>query len=71
MFAITRSPALACAPRRISLLDRITRARALWRSRKALATLSAAQRADVGLTRDEATAEAARPFWDAPQHWRG
>ncbi|MDC1275254.1 DUF1127 domain-containing protein [Ascidiaceihabitans sp.] len=42
----------------------------VWRSRRALAALDDAALKDVGLTRHDATREAARPFWDAPNTWR-
>ena len=42
----------------------------VWRSRRALATLDDAALEDVGITRHDATREAARPFWDAPNTWR-
>jgi uncharacterized protein YjiS (DUF1127 family) len=58
-------------------VQHITHLRALWRSRRALASLTDAQRADVGLSKTQAEAEAERPFWDAPEdiwdapsHWR-
>lgn len=41
------------------------------RQRRALARMDAAQLEDLGLTRQEALAEAARPAWDAPNHWQG
>jgi len=37
---------------------------ALYRERHALARLDDAALNDIGLTRDEANAEANRPFWD-------
>ncbi|MDX5401835.1 MAG: DUF1127 domain-containing protein [Rhodobacterales bacterium] len=40
------------------------------RSRKALARLDPRLLRDIGLTREEALDEAARPIWDAPLHWR-
>jgi uncharacterized protein YjiS (DUF1127 family) len=40
------------------------------RQRQQLRHLDAARLADLGLSRAEAEAEAARPFWDAPQHWQ-
>jgi uncharacterized protein YjiS (DUF1127 family) len=43
---------------------------ALWRSRRALAALSAEQLCDVGLRPQDAKAEAARPVWDAPASWK-
>jgi uncharacterized protein YjiS (DUF1127 family) len=42
----------------------------VWRSCRALAALDDAALKDVGLTRHDATREAARPFWDAPNTWR-
>ena len=43
---------------------------ALRQQRRALARLDAAQLRDIGRTLDEAQAEARRPIWDAPAHWR-
>lgn len=52
-----------------SLLSRFFQARAVARQRKALAALDDTILEDIGLTRIEADREAARPAWDAPQHW--
>ncbi|GAB1480198.1 DUF1127 domain-containing protein [Paracoccaceae bacterium] len=52
------------------LLARLTTALALRRQRAALAALPEAMLADIGLTRDEALAEAQRPLWDVPARWR-
>lgn len=41
----------------------------LYRQRRALASLDEAALLDIGLTRDIAAKEAARPMWDAPDHW--
>jgi uncharacterized protein YjiS (DUF1127 family) len=38
--------------------------------RKHLAALDAAQLADIGVTREQAEIEAARPLWDIPSNWR-
>lgn len=38
--------------------------------RRQLAALDDTRLADLGLTREEATYEASRPFWDAPIYWR-
>lgn len=56
------------APRaaRKTLLDYL----ALQRQRRALARLDSDDLADIGLTRAEAEAEAKRPVWDAPEHWK-
>lgn len=43
---------------------------ALRRQRRALAALDAYRLADLGLSEEQAQAEAARPLWDAPSHWR-
>ena len=57
--ALTRLPA------------RLAAASALARSRKSLALLDAHLLRDIGLTSAEARAEADRPVWDAPLHWKG
>lgn len=48
---------------------RLKDAAALRRQRIALSELTPERLADIGLTPDEARAEAARPLWDVPQHW--
>jgi uncharacterized protein YjiS (DUF1127 family) len=42
----------------------------LHRTRARLAMLDDHLLRDIGLTRAEAAAEAARPVWDAPGHWQ-
>ena len=74
MLTLTHRPAVltprpAATPR--SFLGRVMQALTLRRSRRALANLSVAQLEDIGITRQEADKEAARPLWDAPAHWRG
>jgi uncharacterized protein YjiS (DUF1127 family) len=64
----TPAASSAAAP---GLFGRLRRAAALTRQRRALAALDDALLRDIGLTRCEALGEAARPFWDAPRHWRG
>ena len=54
----------------LSPIRRLRQWSSLSRQRAALATLDDAALRDLGLTRAEARAEAARPFWDAPDHWR-
>lgn len=49
----------------------VQRARALSRQRRALGALPPDRLADLGLTQREAENEACRPFWDAPEWWRG
>ena len=55
--------------RSLSLRARLAGAISLARQRRALARLDPALLADIGLTRDEALAEASRPVWDAPEYW--
>lgn len=57
----------APAPARASLLTRLGTAVAAARTRRALAQLDAHQLADIGLTQEQASAEANRPLWDAPR----
>ena len=56
--------------RRRPFLVRFMQALALARSRRALATLDDHLLRDIGLTREEAEAEARRDLWDVPLHWR-
>lgn len=53
-----------------SLLGRLRAAMSLARQRRDLARLSDHQLRDIGLSAQDAAAEAARPVWDAPAHWR-
>ncbi|WP_424831179.1 DUF1127 domain-containing protein [Ruegeria sp.] len=41
----------------------------LSKQRRDLARLDDRALEDIGVTRAEARAEAARPLWDAPNHW--
>ncbi len=43
---------------------------ALYRSRRALASLDAAALSDIGLSAAEAHRESRRAFWDIPRAWR-
>ena len=49
-----------------SVLGRFVQAYAAWQQRKQLATLDDAALTDIGITRAQAQAEAARPLWTAP-----
>jgi uncharacterized protein YjiS (DUF1127 family) len=49
---------------------RLLTAFALRRSRARLADLPDHLLHDIGCTRAQAEAEAARPVWDVPDHWR-
>ena len=48
----------------------IVRIHLIWQQRQQLATMDASLLDDIGLNRDEALAEAARPIWDVPRAWR-
>lgn len=52
------------------LPGRLLAAAAMARSRRSLARLDDHLLRDIGLSRDEALAEAHRPAWDPPLHWR-
>jgi uncharacterized protein YjiS (DUF1127 family) len=52
--------------RRIGLDDLLS----LYRQRRTLAALDDRALDDIGLNRDAAQAEAKRPVWDVPSHWR-
>ncbi|MDX1742995.1 MAG: DUF1127 domain-containing protein [Ruegeria sp.] len=43
---------------------------ALRRQRRTLAKLDDKALDDIGITREQAKAEAARPVWDAPEYWQ-
>lgn len=55
---------------RPSLWAQITQTIGLVRQRRSLAALDAHILRDIGITPDEAQAEAAKPLWDVPRHWR-
>ncbi len=55
----------------VSVLARVLQLAAFSRSRAGLANLDDHLLRDIGLTREEALAERARPLWDAPPHWKG
>lgn len=54
---------------RVGFFARLRTALALRRQRKHLAEMDETTLADIGLTRDQALAEAARPVWDVPANW--
>ena len=60
----------ACAPKRRFSLSMIRDALSLHRQRKTLARLDARALEDIGVTREQAQAEAARYVWDAPEFWQ-
>ncbi|WP_137110362.1 DUF1127 domain-containing protein [Rhodobacter sp. SY28-1] len=51
--------------------SRLLHMAALTRSRRSLSRLDDHLLRDIGLTREEALAEAERRGWDAPSHWKG
>ena len=51
-------------------VDHLLAAAAALGSRRRLPGLPDHLLKDVGLTREEAIAEASRPIWDVPPHWR-
>lgn len=59
-----------CKPAKRSLMSLISQAFELSRQRRKLAQLDAAVLDDIGVTPEEASAEAKRFFWDAPQFWK-
>lgn len=70
--ALTAPYAATARPRATkTLLQRMRIAAAIARQRRDLAALDDAMLRDIGLSRGQALTEAARPFWDAPRHWRG
>ncbi|SLN17515.1 hypothetical protein PSA7680_00556 [Pseudoruegeria aquimaris] len=66
----TPARAAALRPARRSVLSRLLAAEAAWRTRQSLKTLDRAALRDLGLSRSQAAAEAARPIWDVPAAWR-
>ena len=56
---------------RASFWSVLTKTIALAHQRAALARLDDHLLEDIGVTRDEARAEADRAPWDAPAHWQG
>jgi uncharacterized protein YjiS (DUF1127 family) len=52
------------------LIAGLLRLAAIARSRGRLARLDDHLLQDIGLTRAEAEAEANRPAWDVPSHWK-
>jgi uncharacterized protein YjiS (DUF1127 family) len=75
MFASLHTARLTCRQvQKGGTLDRLAETLVLAlstrRQRRQLAQLDARALHDLGLTADQATTEAARPFWDVPAAWR-
>ena len=65
------APARTARPRRgKSLWSRLLTWHAIWSERRRLARLEAHRLNDLGLSIDDARAEARRKSWDAPERWR-
>lgn len=64
------APSRPAPSRRIGLIARLAQMIADHRQRRRLATLDDRLLDDIGLDRDAARAEAARPIWEVPPHWR-
>ena len=56
--------------RRPDILSRLRRMLAVMRQRRQLRDLDPHLLDDLGLSRQQAAAEADRPVWDVPRHWR-
>ena len=57
------------ALRKVGVFGVLLRAHAIWRERQQLASLDAHLLNDIGVTKEQADAEAERPVWDAPARW--
>lgn len=66
----SRSAVLPLRARRLALFTRLLGAFSLRRQRDRLADLDPHMLDDIGITRAQALTEAARPMWDAPDHWQ-
>ncbi len=55
--------------RRLSIAKRLRMMLALRKSRAQLAALTDDQLADIGVSRDQATAESQRAPWDGHEYW--
>jgi len=70
MAHITTIPRSASRPHDIAaLVRRMALGLCALRQRRHLADLDDALLRDIGLTREEARAEARRPLWDVPDSW--
>lgn len=52
------------------LVSKVAAILALFSERRRLANMPDYMLDDLGITRREAEAEARRPIWDSPSHWR-
>ena len=74
MAFLSQTPSASAAPSRARGLLKLPPLN-LWlslhRQRRALARLYAHALRDIGLDAQSARNEAAKPFWDVPNHWAG
>ncbi|MEO1238516.1 MAG: DUF1127 domain-containing protein [Pseudomonadota bacterium] len=56
--------------RRTGIIAKISSLLALFSERRRLADMPDHMLKDLGITRQEAEAEARRSIWDSPSHWR-
>ncbi len=63
------NPPFYGASHHLGFFSRILAALSLHKQRRDLARLDDHALRDIGITRHEAEAEAARPIWDVPGHW--
>ena len=69
----TSTMAVARVQSRGTLTDVVAKLRlamTAWRQRQQLLNLDATLLADIGVTAEQAAAEAHRPLWDVPKTWR-
>ncbi|WP_322893828.1 MULTISPECIES: DUF1127 domain-containing protein [unclassified Yoonia] len=66
----THSCAITPSPKRLSLVSLIMHALTLTRQRRRLQDLDPHLLDDIGITQQQAAAEAEKPLWDVPRHWR-
>jgi len=64
------TPARTFAKQRPSAVKMIAHMFAAQNQRRALRNLDSAALNDLGLSYEDAKAEANRPFWDVPANWR-
>tara|TARA_R110002051_G_scaffold104963_1_gene177845 strand:+ start:62575 stop:62802 length:228 start_codon:yes stop_codon:yes gene_type:complete len=53
----------------LSWLKKLEAFASLARQRRALRRLNAQQLTDIGISKAQASREARKPLWDAPDHW--
>lgn len=69
MFHVSTQSLPLQRPSHTPFFQRLAALGTLYRQRRQLAQLAPHLLNDIGVTRDAAQTEAARPVWDAPQKW--